>query len=347
MAGSFELGGGLTHASAWMLFLLQSFVSALTCVFLRTLGATLGEPRAGAWAGWILAFLPESIWNASAVVWDTTLVAFGVVVAFWAVATSARASAWRAALVGIAFGVLLLVNAAPVVLVPALAWLAWHGRDTTAGFLRRTLAFATCAFLVTLPWALRNQREFGVLALRTNLGVELAVGNNDEANGRFQWQLHPSNGGAEFLEYRRLGEAAYARASMRTGWDWIRTHPRRFLELCALRATYFWFGVNPFVDERVDNGGRRAAGDPASWIKYLTFLGVGVLGLLGAFVWATRRLEGRVMLAAFALFPLVYYATHALERYRHPIEPLLVLCAAVFVDSVRARRQGHPVSSLE
>lgn len=345
VAGAFALGGGLTHTAAWILFLVQSVVSALTCVFLARLGAEWGVARAGRIAAWILAFLPASIWSAAGIVWDTTLVAFGTVLAFWAVGAQARASTARAALVGVAFGILLLVNAAPVVFVPVLAGIAWHRRDTNAAYLKRALAFAACALVVTLPWALRNQREFGVLALRTNLGVELAVGNNDDANGRFQLQLHPSNGGPEFQEYRRLGEAEYARRSMERARAWIAEHPRRFLELCLLRVTYFWSGVSPWVDERVDNAGHRAASDLASWVKYVTFLALGVVGIVGALAWGARAFEGRALLVAFALFPLVYYATHALERYRHPIEPLLVLCAAVLFERLRARRHGCSLSS--
>ena len=61
-----------------------------------------------------------------------------------------------------------------------------------AGGARRFSLFALLALLVCSPWMLRNQRELGTLGLRSNLGVELYVGNNDVANGRHQTPYHPS-----------------------------------------------------------------------------------------------------------------------------------------------------------
>jgi hypothetical protein len=55
-----------------------------------------------------------------------------------------------------------------------------------------------------------------------------------------------------------------------------------------------------------------------------------MLGLLGTAVLARERKSPEVWLVvgALALFPLAYYLIHALERYRFPIEPLLLLAAA-------------------
>jgi 4-amino-4-deoxy-L-arabinose transferase-like glycosyltransferase len=344
-AGLMSLAGGFTATAALLLFLVQSVVSALTCVFTSRLGAALGEERAGRMAGWMLAFLPASIWNAAAVVWDTTFVACGVVLVLWAAFALRRSGARQHALFGLGFGALLLVNPAPLVLVPVLSWIAWRERVSLRDCVLKTALFGACAFIVVWPWLARNQRQVGVFALRTNLGVELDVGNNDEANGRFQLTRHPSNGASAFERYRAIGEARYAQEATQRVRTWIAEHKGRFVELSLLRATFFWIGVNPMADARVDNSGQRAATDAKSWIKYVAFLGVGVLGLLGAIAWARRAFAGRVLVAVYALFPLVYYAVHALERYRFPIEPLLVLSAAWIVCELRARAASRALSS--
>ncbi|MBL8857022.1 MAG: hypothetical protein JNL28_00755 [Planctomycetes bacterium] len=345
VAGALHLGGGLTSTAALILFLIQSLISSATCVLVLRLGRALGAARAGLLAAWVLVFLPASIWNASHTVWDTTLATFALVSVTLAVFAWRRAGLAAFAGLGAALGLALLVNAALLALLPAWLWAVWRARSS-AGACAARLAVAAVAMLVVLmPWLWRNQQELGVLKLRTNLGVELAVGNNDAANGRFQVSRHPSNSAAEFLRYRALGESAYNDVCLAEGREWIANHPERFTELCLLRATMFWFGVNPLVDERVDDAGRTAASDLFSWIKYMTFLAVGVLGLAGAIVWAGRAFEGRFLLGVFAVFPLVYYFVHALERYRFPIEPLLVLSAAWFALDLRARWQARSVSS--
>ncbi|MDZ4774887.1 MAG: hypothetical protein SGI72_17325 [Planctomycetota bacterium] len=340
VALAMQLTGGLTESAALFVLCVQSLLSALTCVFLWKLGLEMRVERAGRLAAWILALLPVAIWNSASVVWDTTIVAFGIVVVLWAAFALRSRGLFTHAVCGVGFGALLLVNPAPLVLTPLLAWIAWHERKSGATFLLKSAAFATTAFLVVLPWLLRNEREVGVFALRTNLGVELDVGNNDEANGRFQLTRHPSNSAADFMRYRDIGEAAYTHESMERATAWISAHKLRFAELTLLRGTFFWFGVNPVADTRVDNSGRVARSDLKSWIKYLAFIATGVFGLLGAIVWGLRHFEGRVFLGVFALFPLVYYATHALERYRFPIEPLLVLSLAWLVCELRARSSG-------
>jgi 4-amino-4-deoxy-L-arabinose transferase-like glycosyltransferase len=341
----FSMFGGLVPAAAFALFFVQSVVSAITCVALAELGRVVGAARAGVVAGWVFAFYPPSIWNASAVVWDTTFVAFGLVLFLWSAFAFARAGVAVWAAIGAGFGALLLLNAAPMVVVPAALLPLWRARESTQGFVSRALAFALVAFVVVLPWMLRNQRELGALALRTNLGVELAVGNNDQANGRFQLSHHPSNSAPEFLRYRELGEVAYCAHAMSKARAWIGEHPARFGELCALRLCFFWIGQDPITDPRTDAQGRKATFDLRSWVKFLSFALVGVLGLAGTVRWARFHMAGRVLLVVFLLFPVAYCITHVLERYRFPIEPLLVLAAVWMILDLRAGRTTRPLSS--
>jgi 4-amino-4-deoxy-L-arabinose transferase-like glycosyltransferase len=230
-------------------------------------------------------------------------------------------------------------------LVPAALLPMWARRESTRAFAVRALAFAAAAFVVVLPWMMRNQRELGAFAMRTNLGVELSVGNNDDAVGRFHIAHHPSNSAREFLRYREIGEVPYCAEAMREAKRWIADHPGAFAGLCARRFAYFWVGQSPLTDPRTDQAGRRALRDVASWIKFVFFASVGVLGAWGAVRWARRDLAGRVILVACLLFPLAYCVTHVLERYRFPIEPLLLLAAVWLILDLRARHAPDPLSS--
>ncbi len=337
--------GGLVPGTAFALFFVQSIVGAFTCVAVVGLGRALNAERAGLVAGWVLAVFPAAVWNASAVVWDTTFVACAIVLFMWGAFVCARGSMRKWGWFGAGFGLLLMLNPAPLALLPAALLPAWLQRQSVRVFGRNVALFALMAFVVVLPWMLRNQRRLGSFSMRTNLGVELMVGNNDDANGRFQISHHPSNSGAEFVRYRELGEVKYAAWAMQEARGWIAEHPGRFVGLCVRRFVFFWIGEDPITDPRTDESGRRAITDVGTWIKFVAFALTGVLGVFGAVRWARRDLAGRVLLLAFFLFPLMYCVTHVLERYRFPIEPLLVLAAVWGILDLWERRRGRSLSS--
>ena len=79
LATLMEVFGGIDRWMALTLFVLQSIASAATCALLVRLGDNLGARAAGWWGGILLALYPPGILDAVSVVWDTTFVAFGVV----------------------------------------------------------------------------------------------------------------------------------------------------------------------------------------------------------------------------------------------------------------------------
>lgn len=337
--------GGMTATMATALFVIQSLLSAATCLCLWGIGRAIGEPRAGRWAGFVFALSPSAVWNAASTVWDTTCVAFGIAAFLLALFRWGRgASILRAGALGATFGALLLVNPAPVTLGPVALWFLaaqparWSARALAC------VSFSAAAFLVCLPWLARNQRELGAFSLRTNLGIELNVGNNDLARGYPVMSLHPSMNAPEFVRYRGMGEVPYAAWAMQQAQTWALEHPSRFVLLTLRRAQLFWFGEPPTVDPRQEPG-VVAASDLKSWIKWIAhFLG-GVLCLFGAWRRARENAPARYLLAVLLLFPAPYYLTHSMERYRFPIEPLIVFMAAWLVvrwsDRWRSRRRAR------
>lgn len=341
------LTGGVTPALAAVLFTLQSAFSAATCVLLARLGSAVGEARAGRAAAWVFALYPVSIWNAVHTVWDTTLAAFGLTAFLWVLFRWGRdASLARAIQLGALFGLVLWINPAPIAIAPVAAIVLARGSGSFARGLARVALFGCAALAVCSPWMLRNARAVGAYSLRTNLGVELAVGNNDRANGHYQPALHPSFDPAEFMAYRELGEVAYSRARFDTARKWIAAHPAAFVRLSLKRLRIFWLGETPWADPR-RAGATGALGDPKSWIKWLQHALFGLLSIAGAIAFARRRFEGRILLGVLLLFPAAYYATHFMERYRFPIEPLVVFLATwavlAWFDAARARNLAVPV----
>lgn len=347
VALAMQVGGGVTRTTAAIVLVAQCVLSALTCLFAWGIGAAMGELRWARFAGWVLAFLPYSIWSAAHTVWDTTAVACALTLFVELVlrfgSPGRGAGVARASMLGLAFGALLLVNPAPGSVLPAALWLVARSAPSFGARLARVAAFGLAAFVVCLPWCLRNERAVGSFALRTNLGVEMMVGNNDRANGYFQTSLHPSYSSSEFRRYVELGEVRYAAECMQRAKTWMLDDPVRWARLTLRRAAIYWLGDFPLTDPRTE-GARRAATDPASWLKWTMHASLGLLALAGCVVLLRRPGEGRALAAMVLLFPLPYYATHVLERYRFPVEPLLVVAAAPVVlaiaDRVRASSRG-------
>ena len=337
IAACMEVGGGVTPAAAWLLFAVQSVFDALTAWLLLRLGRHLGRPLGGVCAGWLWALFPLALWHATNTVWDTTLVAFAltlfcerfaVLVARAGPAPQrAERSLWADAGAGLFFGGLLFVNPAPQAIAPIVllaVWLAGHRRSVAARA-QSSAAFALGVLAICGPWIVRNHLVLGTLQLRPNFGVELMIANHDRANGHPEpFKYHPSHIPAERERYLELGEVAYGGESQARAWAWMRKKPAAFAALSVKRFALFWVGRPPTHDPRMSVG-VGAAADPRSWLKWVAFAAVGLGGWFGL---ARSGLPARMRLfgaAVFLLYGVPYYLSHVSERYRFPIDQLLVL----------------------
>lgn len=233
---------------------------------------------------------------------------------------------------GVAWGGLAFLNPAPAILAPLVAAVVWKrgGRRSAAGFC--AAALAVCA-----PWMVRNDLVLGSFSLRPNFGVELRIGNHDDADGHPQpTRYHPSHVGTELALYRELGEAGYARENSDRALKWIASNPSAFAALTAKRIALFWLGEPPPLDPRREDG-RDPARDPSSWVKFLAYLATELGAAAGL---ACLRGDQRACAAlALGLFGVPYYLTHVSERYRFPIEPAMLLLAALALVAAAERWQ--------
>jgi len=342
-----KLFGGLTPGAAALLHVIHALVAAGTCLLLIEFGRVLGSPRAGRLAAWMFALYPASIWHAAHTVWDTTLIAAGLLGFLILVLRAGPGpGVGRSGKLGLAFGALLMINPAPVGILPFIALYLFPG-GRGAEIARRAGAFLGAALLVCLPWMIRNALVIGTPALRSNLGVELHVGNNDAAQGRHEAGLHPSRGGEALDRYRALGEVAYSKQAGEEAVRWIRANPRRFLGLVLRRIQIFWVGESPMADSRVSNG-IQPAEDPQSWLKWVFHLSSGGLAIAAAFLFMRGTREGLLLGGVLLLFPVPYYLTHVAERYRFPLDPILVFLDAWLILRILGRRaRGSVASSAE
>ncbi len=158
-------------------------------------------------------------------------------------------------LLGAAFGVSFHVQ--PVFLVVLLGFLTfevWRRSDRAKWGSAGLVLFG--ALLVSIPWGVRNYRAFdAVFFVRSNLGLELRMGNHDGATASIDdphfndWPPHPRTHSEEAIKIREWGEVPYMRDSRReavagesdtSGSDPWTTRASRF---CSQRSRVWRFSA--------------------------------------------------------------------------------------------------------
>jgi hypothetical protein len=104
----------------------------------------------------------------------------------------------------------------------------------------------------------------------------------------------------------------------------IRTHPQLELKLMLARIIAFWMGTQRPIDDFMHAD---------SWVAQVVFVAnaIVLLGTVAGIILVIRRRSSYAFTLAVApiVFPVVYYITHTSLRYRHPLDPVLVLLTAL------------------
>jgi hypothetical protein len=187
---------------------------------------------------------------------------------------------------------------------------------------------------VCVPWTVRNYVVFHrVIVFRSNFGLELWLGNNDQVPDTWAGFLHPNDYEPEREKFVGMGEIAYMDAKEHEAIQFMVSHPRDEMR-------FFW---RRFIDNWV------GAWDPIQDFWYrLSFIRkfnlsanifVSLFGLMGILVLSREKNVFTFPIAMYPLvFPVVYYITHSSIRYRHPIDPAMIVLAALAV--------AYPVRAL-
>ncbi|HEY4358048.1 MAG TPA: glycosyltransferase family 39 protein [Acidobacteriaceae bacterium] len=313
VAGIFRVFGIETSASAVVIMLLHVAASVLTVWFIMKFAGHCFGMRAAMIAGFFWAVWLPLLWVPT-IFWETSFSAcMMLALLMFAVRLREQPSRILWVLFGLYCGLASLINMA--MLLSSLAvflWLAfYHWRIWRTSLITALLLFA----LVYSPWPLRNARTFhAFIPLRTTVGFELWVGNQDNATGYLDESLFPIYDRQQLALYMREGELGYDKEKSAEGRMWIAAHPAQFAKLTTLRFLRFWRGTG------IKNGA--------------SVYGLGatlttIFGMLGlAFLYRSGRRGLTILFAIpFLLFPLPYYITHAEFRYRIVLDPILTVLA--------------------
>lgn len=341
VAGVFKYFGVMSHRSYLVIQTVQSLFSALTVLPLIGIGVLSGSRRSGIGAASLWAFFPWFSRWALTWIWETSLTALLLAVLVWYALWLREKGKFRAwAGFGVLWGFSLLVNPALASLLPITLGFALYGCwRRERNWVRPFLTVAAACFLVVSPWLVRNRMVMGQwVFLRDNFGFEFALGNYHLSFGRGWAGRHPSVNPREFDRYRQLGELGYIEANTKEALHFVRAYPAEFLTISAKRVMYFW-----------DGSGMEYRGPVAAcWFPW-SFALFSFLLLPALLICRRVRVPAFWMLFAVVLiYPIPYYLTHPPVRYRHIIEPeiVLLLCFAAVEGLLwlgnRRRASGPP-----
>jgi 4-amino-4-deoxy-L-arabinose transferase-like glycosyltransferase len=333
LAGIFRIFGPYTFASFIAATLLNIFFATIACVPIFFAGKRIAGLRVAAAGAWLWAIFPNAILIPVESMWDASLAAFLVATILWAtlaLAESSRTRDWCA--YGLLWGVTLMTNATLVALFPLLlAWLAYRAHEQRRPGLGKLVLSLGIVALCCAPWTIRNYKVFhAFVPLRSGLGLQLWLGNNDTTQDIFRAERHPIYDAGERAKYVDLGEVAYMREKQSQALQYMQSHPAREAHLIWHRIISFWSGGTPTPLKDFLNV-------DSTWFRFvLLFNLAAALGALyGIVVLVRRRSPNWFPAAVFPLiFPWAYYLSLVLPRYRLPIDPVVLLLTAVAVESL-------------
>ncbi|HYH00469.1 MAG TPA: glycosyltransferase [Terriglobales bacterium] len=331
---AFKLFGTYSQSSAFFLLTLNSLFSALTAIPVYLIARRVYGDRVARWAGWTWTLFPYCMYWAIKWIWETSLSAFLLAVVVWLtlkLEEDARLRTWL--WWGFTWGVLALTNPACIAFLPfAAAWVVWRRWRQQLRWFVPALASALVFVAVLLPWEVRNYQVFDkFIFVRGNLGVELRLGNAPNANGMWMWWLHPTQNRFELAKYKSMGEVAYVEQRKQQFLDFVERDPGKFAYLVAAKAVYYWAGV-PKTGKFPGH----------SELRNALFLTSSLLAFFGLLLTIRKRKKGAFLFASLILvYPLVYYLSFPHARYRHPIEPILLILAVYLISETREAQMAE------
>ena len=295
----------------------QVVLGALLVPVLGLLGRRVFGGKAGLLAAAFAAFYPELVWF-SVHFWVEAVFVVLLWSAFERLFAADERPSWRpAAASGALFGLSVLARETALYFLPVAAfWLFWrrpHGA-------RRALALLLAAFLVVVPWTIRNALVYGAFVPVSTAGsLNLWQGNTRLSRQEVYEEYWAVRGRIEKYRYAR-NKGIEAVLERQPGW---------LLEKLRDEMPMFWEADSqPLVHIR-----RGAYGDVgpararlAAAVVLLPYLGLLVLFVAGLLVLPLTRASG-LLLGFLAYYNLLHVATHGYARYRLPALPVLFLVA--------------------
>ncbi|HID28704.1 MAG TPA: glycosyltransferase family 39 protein, partial [Desulfobacterales bacterium] len=261
--------------------LLQAMVSAGSCLLVYKIGKGMfDKEEVGLLAALVAAVYPPFIGGTveiNTVTFDVLFLALAVYLLLRGGEKQTRDALWA----GLSLGLAALTRATALAVLPVIfAWLWLRSKNATwHGVIKPFILVLLAAFLVILPWTIRNylvHREF--ILISSNGGLNFWIGNNEKATGEYAF---PSGTDPElFTRALSLSEAQMDRLYYQEAFGFIRDHSRQFLGLLVRKTLYFWL-FRPNIGSNYPDAGNAVALAKALYVfSYILLLPLGALGII-------------------------------------------------------------------
>ncbi|HVZ60245.1 MAG TPA: hypothetical protein VG892_05620 [Terriglobales bacterium] len=345
LAGIFKLFGLFTTGAAIAALSMNILFAALTCIPLFFLARRTYGMRIALWSGWMWALCPLFFRWPLTWVWEVSLSSLLATLLLalsvrWAGIDVTQAGGMdranrdslsdsrEAILLGAVSGLCILVNPALLIVVGlCILWACRLRKRQSFNSARPVLLIVLSACAVLAPWMVRNRVVFGrPVFVRSNFWVEFALGNYHLSNATGWGGKHPTVNVEEFKAYKKMGELAYVESKKVQSLKFLREFPGEFVTLSLNRILIFWNGDAYFYQPR----------DAFIYMEAAIFSWVSIAAGLGLLLSAGRGKQAGILFLAIALFyPAVYYITYSQPRYRHAIEPMMLIAIVYFMREIR------------
>jgi cytochrome bd-type quinol oxidase subunit 1 len=132
--------------------------------------------------------------------------------------------------------------------------------------------------------------------------------------------------------FQELGEIRFMDEEKRELQEFVRAHPERILVFTLERVWYFW-AAPPQATV--------VAGYDLRIARHAQFLLATIFAFAGLVLTFRRRNRYRWLLLPFLLiYPLPYYLVNPFPRYKHPIEPIMLILIVYVIWEAGKMRVG-------
>jgi hypothetical protein len=334
----FKIFGIYTVHAVFAAVAMNILFSAAATIPIFYIGQRVSGTLVASIAAWIWAIYPNGVMFPFEWIWDTSLAALLGATILWAtlkLAESSRIRDW--CWYGLLWGFTLMTNPALGSVLPfLLGWAAYRsplrGKPRVA---RVTLALAIVV-ACCVPWTVRNYVVFHrFIPFRSNFPFELYSGNNENYDERRIGLPAQISQDREILRYLRLGEMPFMDEEKRKAMAFITSHPRTEVWLFGNRIIDFWLGTaSPIQAFHI-------ADSPLLYTILICNFAAPIGALLGVAVllWTKNKYSFPLVIVP-AVFPFLYYVTHTSLRYRHPIDPVVLLLFAIGVAGIASPKRA-------
>lgn len=320
-----------TNSSHIAMMIIQCFISSLLCFIVYSIALRLTGEKEAFWAAAISVFHPGltvySIFKLHPLVFDTFFYLLTVALILRLFRSFGNKNAL---LIGIVSGFALLSRSTiiPFLLFVVTFIFFMPGKIRFKTRYRYIVIICLSAFLIYLPWLVRNYRVFkGFVFMQTCSGENLWVGNNSAASGsailKSGESIHtkmPSEIHDSLMNLDELNQVKYYKEYF---MNFIKKQPFLFLGLFLKKFYYFWW-FSPHTGILYDE----------SWLFIYKiyyriialFFGIGFISVL------KDRQKYPVLLTIFCYMvslSIVHAIVNVDTRHRWTVEPLMIIFAVI------------------